>query len=102
MLQARVHRGWIITALVSLLFPAADTDRADSLQDAWNAALAVNQRWRASQTGTAAAPNRERVVNNTEVLDAETLRLQTYTDSYNAYYAVLQDQFRLCRSLGQL
>ena len=45
---------------------------------------------------------REQVVNNTEVLDAETLRLQTYTDYYNAFYAVLQDQFRLRRSVGAL
>ncbi len=45
---------------------------------------------------------REQVVNNTEVLDAETLRLQTYTDYYNAFYAVLQDQFQLRRSLGVL
>ena len=45
---------------------------------------------------------REQVVNNTEVLDAETLRLQTYTDYYNAFYAVLQDQFRLRRSVGAI
>ena len=45
---------------------------------------------------------REQVVNNTEVLDAETLRLQTYTDYYNAFYAVLQDQFRLKRTVGAL
>jgi outer membrane protein len=45
---------------------------------------------------------REQVVNNTEVLDAITLRLQTYTDYYNAFYAVLQDQFRLRRSVGAL
>ncbi len=45
---------------------------------------------------------REQVVNNTEVLDAETLRLQTYTDYYNAFYAVLQDQFRLRRAVGAL
>jgi hypothetical protein len=45
---------------------------------------------------------REQVVNNTEVLDAVTLRLQTYTDYYNAFYAVLQDQFRLRRSVGAL
>ncbi len=45
---------------------------------------------------------REQVVTNTEVLDAETLRLQTYTDYYNAFYAVLQDQFRLRRTVGSL
>jgi outer membrane protein TolC len=45
---------------------------------------------------------REQVVTNTEVLDAETLRLQTYTDYYNAFYAVLQDQFRLRRTVGAL
>ena len=45
---------------------------------------------------------REQVVNNTEVLDAETLRLQTYTDYYNAFYSVLQDQFRLRRSVAAL
>jgi len=45
---------------------------------------------------------REQVANNTEVLDAETLRLQTYTDYYNAFYAVLQDQFRLRRTVGAL
>ncbi len=45
---------------------------------------------------------REQVVTNTEVLDAETLRLQTYTDYYNAYYSVLQDQFRLRRAAGVL
>lgn len=45
---------------------------------------------------------REQVVNNTEVLNAETLRLQTYTDYYNAFYAVLQDQFQLRRSVSAL
>ena len=45
---------------------------------------------------------REQVVTNTEVLDADTLRLQTYTDYYNAFYAVLQDQFRLRRTVGAL
>jgi outer membrane protein len=45
---------------------------------------------------------REQVVTNTEVLDADTLRLQTYTDYYNAFYAVLQDQFRLRRTVGTL
>jgi outer membrane protein TolC len=45
---------------------------------------------------------REQVATNTEVLDAETLRSQTYTDYYNAFYAVLQDQFRLRRSVGSL
>ncbi len=45
---------------------------------------------------------REQVVTNTEVLDAETLRLQTYTDYYNAHYAVLRDQFQLRRALGVL
>jgi outer membrane protein TolC len=45
---------------------------------------------------------REQVVTNTEVLDAETLRLQTYTDDDNAFYAVLQDQFRLKRAAGVL
>ena len=45
---------------------------------------------------------REQVVTNTEVLDAETLRLQTYTDYYNSFYAVLQDQFRLRRTAGTL
>ncbi|WP_168222297.1 TolC family protein [Aquisphaera giovannonii] len=45
---------------------------------------------------------REQVVNNTEVLDAETLRLQTYTDYYNAFYAVLLEQFRLRRALCAL
>ena len=45
---------------------------------------------------------REQVVTNTEVLDAHTLRLQTYTDYFNAFYAVLQDQFRLRRTVGML
>ena len=45
---------------------------------------------------------REQVVTNTEVLDAESLRLQTYTDYYNAFYAVLQDQFRLRRDVGDI
>ena len=45
---------------------------------------------------------REQVVTNTEVLDAETLRLQTYTDYYNSYYAVIEDQFKLRRAVGVL
>jgi len=45
---------------------------------------------------------REQVANNTEVLDVVTLHLQTYTDYYNAFYAVLQDQFQLRRSVGAL
>ncbi len=45
---------------------------------------------------------REQVVTNTEVLDAETLRLQTYTDYYNAFYAVLMEQFRLRRAICAL
>lgn len=45
---------------------------------------------------------REQVATNTEVLDAETLRTQTYTDYYNSHYAVLQDQFRLRRAVGAL
>jgi outer membrane protein len=45
---------------------------------------------------------REQVVTNTEVLDAETLRLQTYTDYYNSFYSVLQDQYRLSRAAGIL
>jgi outer membrane protein TolC len=45
---------------------------------------------------------REQVVTNTEVLDAETLRLQTYTDYYNSFYAVLEDQLRLRRAVGVL
>ena len=45
---------------------------------------------------------REQVVTNTEVLDAETLRLQTYTDYYNSFYSVLQDQYRLRRAAGVL
>ena len=45
---------------------------------------------------------REQVVTNTEFLDAETLRLQAYSDYYNAFYAVLQDQFRLRRAVGVL
>ncbi|MGC8638828.1 MAG: TolC family protein [Isosphaeraceae bacterium] len=45
---------------------------------------------------------REQVVTNTEVLDAETLRLQTYTDYYNSYYSVLEDQFKLRRAVGVL
>ncbi|MFO0891971.1 MAG: TolC family protein [Isosphaeraceae bacterium] len=45
---------------------------------------------------------REQVATNTEVLDAETLRTQIYTDYYNAFYAVLLDQFRLRRSAGML
>ena len=45
---------------------------------------------------------REQVVTNTEFLDAETLRLQAHTDYFNAFYAVLQDQFRLRRAVGVL
>jgi outer membrane protein TolC len=43
---------------------------------------------------------REQLVTNTEVLDAETLRIQTYTDYDNSFYAVLEDQLRLRWAVG--
>ena len=42
------------------------------------------------------------VVNDTEVLDAVTRHLQTYTDYYNAFYVVLQNELWLRRSVGTL
>jgi outer membrane protein len=53
--RARVHCVGIATGLALLLFLARGSSRAESLQDAWNAALAANQGLQAVQTGTAAA-----------------------------------------------
>ncbi len=52
---ARVHRVGITTGQALLLFLASGTSRAESVQDAWNIALAANQGLQAVQMGTASA-----------------------------------------------
>jgi len=44
----------------------------------------------------------QQVGTNTEVLDAETLRVQTYTDYYNVFYDLVLDGFNLRRAVGDL
>ncbi len=44
----------------------------------------------------------QQVGTNTEVLDAETLRVQTYTDYYDVFYDLVLDGFTLQRAVGLL
>ena len=45
---------------------------------------------------------REGVGTNTEVLDAETLRVRSYTNYYNAVYDAVTAKFRLKYAVGDL
>ncbi|MEN6451070.1 MAG: TolC family protein [Thermoguttaceae bacterium] len=84
-------------------------------------ALEVRQRWLELQTArqrvevtrqaTAQADENIRVARdryqhqvgtNTEVLDAETLRMQTYTNFYNSTYEAVLAELRLRRAIGNL
>jgi outer membrane protein len=84
-------------------------------------ALEVRQRWLELQTArqrvdvtrqaTAQADENVRVARdryqhqvgtNTEVLDAETLRVQTYTNFYNSTYEAVLAELRLRRAIGNL
>lgn len=84
-------------------------------------ALEVRQRWLELQTAlqrvevtrqaTAQADENIRVARdryqhqvgtNTEVLDAETLRVQTYTNFYNSTYEAVLAELRLRRAIGNL
>lgn len=83
--------------------------------------LEVRQKWLALQTALEQVPvakqavaqseenlrvSRDRYQNqvgtNTEVLDAETLRIQAYSNFYNSTYEAVLARLRLCRAVGDL
>jgi outer membrane protein TolC len=84
-------------------------------------ALEVRQKWfdletallrvEVTKQATAQADENERVARdryqhqvgtNTEVLDAETLRVQAYTNFYNSSYEAMLAELRLRRAVGNL
>ena len=87
--RAKVHRGWVISTLASLLLPAANTGRAESLQDAWNAALAANQALQASQTGTAAAQRGLAAAKAERTPTINTINAYTWLNSSPAFKSSL-------------
>ena len=74
------------------------------LQTAMHRVEAVRQATAQAEENLRVARDRyqHQVGTNTEVLDAETLRLQAYTNFYNSTYEAVLADLRLRRAIGNL
>ncbi len=89
MVRSRIRTARAAAALVVVLALAADVGQAESLQDAWNAALTANQGLQAVQSGSAAAQRNLASIRAERVPTLTTVNAYTWLNNVPTFKSTL-------------